>query len=113
MKLRFLKDSGNTDPADWNAISQELILAPELDWEGINNDIGVSQGGEGTGVRQLRDPFVFEDNDGELYLFYTGAGEEAIGVASLTFNATAVPEPSGAIVLSALMSLVAIRRKRK
>ncbi|HKK63138.1 MAG TPA: sulfatase/phosphatase domain-containing protein, partial [Bacteroidales bacterium] len=34
-------------------------------------------------VNQLRDPFVFEDNDGSLYLFYTGRGEDAIGVVQL------------------------------
>jgi len=30
----------------------------------------------------IRDPFVFED-DGQLYLFYSGGGERAIGVARL------------------------------
>ena len=37
-------------------------------------------------VRQLRDPYVFEDDDGSLYLFYVGGGEQAIGVARLTLH---------------------------
>jgi len=34
-------------------------------------------------VNQLRDPYVLEDNDGSIYLFYTGRGEDAIGLAQL------------------------------
>lgn len=36
-----------------------------------------------TQVNQLRDPTIFEE-DGELYLLYTGAGEQAIGIAKLS-----------------------------
>jgi hypothetical protein len=39
-------------------------------------------------VNQLRDPYVFEDHDGSLNLFYTGCGEDAIGIAALTYNTT-------------------------
>ena len=90
-------DNGSTNPADWSALGQEEILRPELDWEGINNVLEASSGGRATGVQEVRDPYVFEDDKGtadtsddELFLFYTGAGEEAIGVASLTFNAESV-----------------------
>jgi len=31
----------------------------------------------------LRDPFVFRDEGGGLYLFYVGGGEQGIGVAKL------------------------------
>ena len=91
--------NSSTNPADWTALGQEEVLEPEVAWEGGNlpstPDFGVpSEGGRATGVRQLRDPFIFEDDKGtvgteddELFLFYTGAGEEAIGVASLTFDA--------------------------
>ena len=85
---------GSTNPAEWTALGQELILEPELAWEGADLPLAISQSGEGTGVRELRDPYVFEDDKGtastaddELFLFYTGSGEEAIGVAQLTFNA--------------------------
>jgi len=37
-------------------------------------------------VNQLRDPYVFEDNDSLLYLFYTGRGEDAIGIAELQIS---------------------------
>ena len=58
------------------------ILRPELDWEGANYPPDPSTTGGATGVNQLRDPFVYEEN-GRIYLFYTGAGEEAIGLAEL------------------------------
>ena len=87
-------DNGSTNPADWTALGQEEILQPELDWEGINNELLTSQSGRATGVQELRDPYIFEDDKGtattvddELFLFYTGAGEEAIGVAKLDFIA--------------------------
>ena len=61
----------------------EEILRPEMDWEGANLPSAPSTGGAQTKVRQLRDPYVFEDADGSLYLFYSGRGEEGIGVAEL------------------------------
>ncbi len=67
------------------------ILRPAEEWEGVNHPIEPSQGSGGTGVHQLRDPGIFEDADGRLYLLYTGAGEEAIGLARLLRN----PEVTG------------------
>lgn len=69
---------------DWNkwiASAPDEILEPELDWEGVDLPFVMSHSGSGTGVRQLRDPGVFEDTDGERYLLYSGRGEEAIGLA--------------------------------
>ena len=88
-------NDGSTNPLEWNVLGQEEILEPEVEWEGVNfpfnEDFGnASQSGQAINVRQLRDPYVFEDDDGQLYLFYSGAGENAIGVASLTFNSTEV-----------------------
>ena len=37
----------------------------------------------GVRVHQLRDPYVFEDADDQLYLLYTGGGEQGIGIAEL------------------------------
>jgi hypothetical protein len=34
---------------------------------------------------QLRDPAIFEDDDGRTYLLYSVAGESGIAIAELTF----------------------------
>jgi hypothetical protein len=67
------------------------ILRPQRDWEGANYPPEASQGSAGTGVHQLRDPGIFQDADERVYLLYTGAGEEAIGLARLARR----PEVSG------------------
>ena len=125
-------DDGSADPGDWTAIGQRVILEPELDWEGGDLPITTSSNGGATNVRQLRDPYVFEDtlgtadmSDDRLYLFYTGEGEEAIGVAelffdSLTANTAApqgdlnlVPEPTSRLLaVLSLISVVATTRIR-
>ena len=89
-------NGGSTNPADWTAIGQRVILEPEENWEGADLPLAASENGSATGVRQLRDPYIFEDtmgtadlSDDRLYILYTGRGEEAIGIAELTFDATA------------------------
>ena len=37
----------------------------------------------GGSVNQLRDSFIFQDQDGQLYLVYTGGVEQAIGIVQL------------------------------
>ena len=59
------------------------ILSPEMEWEGAGIPSAPSKGGAQTKVKQLRDPCIFEDRDGSIYLFYSGKGEEGIGVAEL------------------------------
>jgi len=62
----------------------EEILQAELLWEG--GDIpprASSSGSAPENVNQLRDPHVFQDIDGRLYLSYCGRGEDAIGIACL------------------------------
>lgn len=62
----------------------EEILQAELLWEG--GDIpprASSSGSAPENVNQLRDPHVFGDIDGRLYLSYCGCGEDAIGIARL------------------------------
>lgn len=94
---------GSTNPADWSSIGQRVLLEPVLDWEGGDLPLDVSQNGAQISVRQLRDPAIFEDSmgtastaDDRLYLLYSGRGEEAIGLAELTFAAntpnTAAPQ---------------------
>lgn len=60
------------------------ILQAEPKWEGGDIPPRNSQGSTAPeNVNELRDPYLFEDHDGKLYLFYCGRGEDAIGVAHL------------------------------
>ena len=86
-------NNGSTEPSQWRAIGQRMILQAELDWEGGDLPATTSVNGAQINVNQLRDPLIFEDDQGtedqsddKLYLFYTGEGEEAIGFAELTFD---------------------------
>ena len=59
------------------------MLRPEFDWEGVNIPPATSKNGSQTNANQLRDPYLFQDANGKWYLFYSGEGEEAIGIASV------------------------------
>ena len=62
---------------------QELLQA-EVNWEGSQFPPLASQSGSrDDGVNQLRDPGIFQDSDGRLYMFYSGQGEDALGLAQL------------------------------
>lgn len=68
----------------WKVNKKTSILEPELEWEGANLNLKRSVMGAVQGkVRELRDPCVFEDIDGQVYLLYCGAGESGIGVVKL------------------------------
>lgn len=88
-------DTANSsiNPANWTPIGQRIVLKPSLDWEGADLPIGLSANGSSVDVHELRDPAIFQDtmgtadpSDDKLYLLYTGKGEEAIGLAELTFK---------------------------
>ena len=74
-------------PDDWNlwqASAPVDLLSPGEDWEGVSLPVVPSLRGElDEAANELRDPFVFRDEDGQLYLFYVGGGEQAIGIARL------------------------------
>ena len=55
-------------------------------WEEGQRSPSPSVGGAQTNVNQLRDPDIFQDNDGSLYMYYSGAGEEGIGVCAMSSN---------------------------
>lgn len=59
------------------------ILTPNPGWEGGQRALANSETSAGINVNQLRDPDVFEDDDGQLYLIYTGNGEGGLGIARL------------------------------
>lgn len=62
---------------------QELLKVEEV-WEGaLFPPLPPEAGSEDDGVNQLRDPEAFTDADGRSYLFYTGPGEDGIGLARL------------------------------
>jgi len=66
----------------------------------------ISSGGDAPeNVNQLRDPYVFEDVDGSLYLLYSGCGEDAIGIALLEPVAPGDFEPDGDVDLHDLAAL--------
>lgn len=73
------------DWTEWAPAAPVELLAPEKSWEGIENPLEPSNFGAAAGVRQLRDPDIFSDDD-KLYLYYSIAGEEGIAGACLHVN---------------------------
>jgi hypothetical protein len=71
---------------DWNAwrpTKEQTVLFPKEEYEGVGERVAPSTyGAVHTLVRQLRDPFVFEDQ-GERYLLYAVGGERGIAIARL------------------------------
>ena len=82
----FMSHLDATDPdwRNWTMSPAEEILRTEKVWEGADLPIEPSRKGGGTNKHELRDPYPFRDEDGTLYLYYSGRGETAIGVARLT-----------------------------
>lgn len=82
---RILLSRVKLDP-DWLKWKVESppheVLAPQQQWEGIEYSLNSSKSGKGTQEQALRDPYIYEE-DGKYYLLYSGAGEEAIGLARL------------------------------
>ncbi|MEP3837289.1 MAG: DNRLRE domain-containing protein [Algibacter sp.] len=86
--------------ADWKSWDPTYppmeILAPNPGWEGGQRTLANSETSSGVDLNQLRDPDVFEDTDGQVYLVYTGNGEGGLGIAKL------YETPSTNIVLTAI-----------
>lgn len=67
----------------WTASAPEIVLAPELPYEGGDLPREPSQRGLiDEPVCQLRDPAIFHE-DGRTYLLYSVAGERGIAIAAL------------------------------
>ena len=76
-----IKLTENVD--DWEIIDGDILLKPERDYEGLNLPIVPSSFGTSFGmVNEVRDPFVFNNED-KKYLFYSTAGESGIAVATI------------------------------
>jgi len=72
------------DWREWRIGPVSTILKPDLPWEGSGLPIEASKMGAVYGLaRELRDPTVFQDLDGQIHLFYVGGGEQGIGVARI------------------------------
>jgi len=68
---------------EWQLHDVEEVLAPEHDWEGGNLPVNLSVAGEAPGpVHQLRDPGILKLG-GNVFLFYSLAGESGIGAVRL------------------------------
>ncbi|WPT12331.1 R118 [Picochlorum sp. SENEW3] len=72
--------------ADWTTWYVGIgvpILEPELPFEGVEMPLVPSEFGPAPGlVRQLRDPYIFEDDE-DIVLFYVAGGERSISIARL------------------------------
>jgi len=70
---------------DWTmSYPGEEILQAEPGWEGGQFAPEPSETSSAPeDVNQLRDPGIFEDSDGSVYLIYAGRGENALGLALL------------------------------
>lgn len=67
----------------WTVTAPRLVLGPERIWEGACLPCSTSRwGASKVPVHQLRDPAIFEE-EGKLYLLYSGAGESNLGIARL------------------------------
>ena len=82
---RILLTSIDTDGdwLDWQQSEVTEVLRPELPWEGSDLPIAASTRGHiDEPVNQLRDPAIFEE-DGQVYLLYSVAGERGIAISRL------------------------------
>jgi hypothetical protein len=75
------------DWTEWTATAPTEVLRPETAYEGADLPLARSRGGMSAGrERALRDPAILDD-DGQLYLYYTVAGEVGIAVARVQLGA--------------------------
>jgi hypothetical protein len=71
------------DWREWKVSQVQVLLEPEMDYEGANLPLVPSSYGAAKGpVRQLRDPAFFQEDD-RRFVLYSVAGEQGIGIAEL------------------------------
>jgi hypothetical protein len=76
-------DLSNADWTMWRATPPVEVLQPETSYECVDLPNTPSEAGDVEGrVRQIRDPFVFEEQ-GEALLFYAICGEQGIAAARM------------------------------
>ena len=71
------------DWTEWRFSQPVSVLTPQEDYEGVNEPVRPSRFGVTYDfVHELRGPAIFEE-DGQLYLLYSTAGETAIAIAEI------------------------------
>jgi len=71
------------DWTEWKATRPELVLKPEMEYEGAELPLAASGGGKATARENgVRDPCIFKE-EGRTYLLYSVAGEAGIAIAEL------------------------------
>jgi hypothetical protein len=74
----------SSDWDDWVPTHPTGLLRAEQPWEGSELPVQPSLRSESNErINDLRDPDIFVDVDGQVYLFYVAAGEQSIGVVGL------------------------------
>lgn len=77
----------------WRTAGGVDVLRPETEYEGAHLPVKKSAAGAArTPENALRDPAIFADEDGRVYLLYSIAGEQGIAIAELR---PAAGSPSG------------------
>lgn len=72
------------DSSTWHASAPVEVLAPQTAYECTDLPNVPSESGDiDAPARQIRDPFVFED-EGRAFLFYSTCGEQGIAAAEIT-----------------------------
>ncbi|BBC73377.1 conserved hypothetical protein [Altererythrobacter sp. B11] len=85
-RIFYSKVDLRPDWSEWTASSPIEVLRPTGTAEGEDLPLTASRGGMVTDrERALRDPAVLDD-DGQIYLYYTVAGEKGIAVAKVSFK---------------------------
>ena len=75
-----------SDWTAWHATAPVEVLQPETRYECADMAAAPSEAGDVEGrVRQIRDPFVFEEQ-GRAFLFYSTCGEQGIAAATIAIR---------------------------
>ena len=75
-----------SDWTTWRATPPLDVLQPETPYECADMAVAPSAAGPVDGrVRQIRDPFVFHEQD-QTFLFYSTCGEQGIAAAAIVFR---------------------------
>jgi hypothetical protein len=81
-RILMAKVELNDNWKTWKAEDPIEVIRPKMEYEGIGYPNIPSDKGGAIEVQELRDPCIFEE-DGQLYLLYSIAGEMGIAIAEI------------------------------